>query len=52
MTVKACFTTPLLHLAEIERSQKFWKLLGFETLDTGSLSAHRSGSHALLKAAP
>jgi len=47
MTVKACYTTPLLHLAQIERSQKFPELLGFETLDTGSLSAHRLGSHAL-----
>jgi hypothetical protein len=34
MTVKAGYSTPLLHVAEIERSQKFYGLLGFETIDT------------------
>ncbi|HET8966550.1 MAG TPA: hypothetical protein VFN20_10070 [Candidatus Acidoferrum sp.] len=34
MPVKACYATPLLHAAEIERSLKFYQLLGFETVDT------------------
>jgi len=34
MAVKACYSTPLLHVAEIERSLKFYELLGFETIDT------------------
>jgi hypothetical protein len=34
MTVKAYYSTPLLHAAEIERSLKFYGLLGFETIDT------------------
>jgi hypothetical protein len=34
MPVKACYSTPLLHVAEIERSLKFYELLGFETVDT------------------
>jgi catechol 2,3-dioxygenase-like lactoylglutathione lyase family enzyme len=34
MPVKACYSTPLLHVAEIERSLKFYALLGFETVDT------------------
>ena len=34
MPVKACYATPLLHVAEIERSLKFYQLLAFETVDT------------------
>ena len=34
MSVKAGYSTPLLHVAEIERSLKFYELLGFETIDT------------------
>jgi hypothetical protein len=34
MPVKACYSTPLLHVVEIERSLKFYALLGFETVDT------------------
>jgi hypothetical protein len=34
MTVKAGFSTPMLHVAEIEKSLKFYELLGFETIDT------------------
>ena len=34
MTAKAGYSTPLLHVAEIERSIRFYELLGFETIDT------------------
>jgi predicted enzyme related to lactoylglutathione lyase len=34
MTVKAGYSTPLLHVAEIERSIRFYELLGFTTIDT------------------
>jgi catechol 2,3-dioxygenase-like lactoylglutathione lyase family enzyme len=33
MTVKAGYWTPLLHVADIERSLRFYSLLGFETAD-------------------
>jgi len=34
MSVKAGYCTPMLHVKEIERSLKFYALLGFETIDT------------------
>src|SRR5215470_3548609 len=34
MAVKAGYCTPMLHVAEVERSLKFYGLLGFETIDT------------------
>lgn len=34
MSVKAGYSTPLLHAAEIESSIKFYELLGFEVIDT------------------
>ena len=34
MSVKAAYSTPLLHVAEIERSIRFYELLGFATVDT------------------
>lgn len=34
MTVKAGYSTPLLHVAEIESSIRFYELLGFTTIDT------------------
>jgi catechol 2,3-dioxygenase-like lactoylglutathione lyase family enzyme len=34
MTVKAGYSTPMLHVAEIERSIRFYELLGFTTIDT------------------
>lgn len=34
MSVKAGYATPLLHVAEIERSIRFYELLGFTTIDT------------------
>lgn len=34
MSVKAGYSTPLLHAAEIERSIQFYELLGFTTIDT------------------
>jgi catechol 2,3-dioxygenase-like lactoylglutathione lyase family enzyme len=34
MSVKAGYSTPVLHVAEIERSLRFYELLGFETIDT------------------
>jgi catechol 2,3-dioxygenase-like lactoylglutathione lyase family enzyme len=34
MTVKAGYSTPLLHVAEIEKSIRFYELLGFRTIDT------------------
>lgn len=32
--VKAGYSTPMLHVAEIERSIRFYELLGFTTVDT------------------
>ncbi len=34
MNIKAGFSTPLFHVAEIERSIRFYELLGFSTVDT------------------
>jgi catechol 2,3-dioxygenase-like lactoylglutathione lyase family enzyme len=34
MSVKAGYSTPMLHVAEIERSIPFYELLGFTTIDT------------------
>ncbi len=34
MTAKATYSTPMLHVAEIERSIRFYELLGFTTIDT------------------
>jgi hypothetical protein len=34
MSVKAGYSTPVLHVAEIERSLLFYELLGFVTIDT------------------
>jgi len=34
MTPKAGYSTPLYHVAEIERSIRFYELLGFTTIDT------------------
>jgi predicted enzyme related to lactoylglutathione lyase len=34
MTVKAGYSTPILHVAEIEKSIGFYELLGFTTVDT------------------
>jgi hypothetical protein len=34
MTVKASYSTPLLHVAEIEKSIPFYERLGFTTVDT------------------
>ena len=34
MSPKAGYSTPLLHVAEIERSIRFYELLGFATVDT------------------
>jgi hypothetical protein len=34
MSVKATYSTPMPHVMEIERSLAFYKLLGFETVDT------------------
>jgi hypothetical protein len=33
MSVKAGFSTPLLHVANVERSMRFYTLLGFEIID-------------------
>ena len=33
MTVKAGWSTPMLHVAEVERSIRFYRLLGFELVD-------------------
>ncbi len=33
MAVKAGYSTPLLHVADVERSVRFYALLGFETID-------------------
>jgi len=34
MSAKAGYSTPLFHVAEIERSIRFYELLGFTTVDT------------------
>ena len=34
MTAKATYSTPLLHVAEIENSIRFYELLGFIVIDT------------------
>jgi catechol 2,3-dioxygenase-like lactoylglutathione lyase family enzyme len=34
MTVRVGYSTPMLHVAEIERSIRFYELLGFVTVDT------------------
>jgi hypothetical protein len=34
MSVKAGYSTPVLHVAEIEKSIRFYELLGFATIDT------------------
>jgi hypothetical protein len=34
VSVKAGWLTPLLHVADIETSIRFYELLGFETIDT------------------
>jgi hypothetical protein len=34
MSVKATYSTPMLHVMEIERSLGFYELLGFVTIDT------------------
>ncbi len=34
MTAKAGYSTPMLHVAEIEKSIQFYELLGFTTIDT------------------
>jgi catechol 2,3-dioxygenase-like lactoylglutathione lyase family enzyme len=34
MTAKAGYSTPMLHVAEIEKSIAFYELLGFKTIDT------------------
>lgn len=33
MSVKTGYSTPLLHVADVERSLRFYSLLGFETVD-------------------
>src|SRR5258706_11959420 len=34
MTAKAAYSTPMLHVAEIENSIRFYQLLGFAVIDT------------------
>jgi catechol 2,3-dioxygenase-like lactoylglutathione lyase family enzyme len=34
MSAKAGYSTPMLHVAEIEKSIRFYELLGFSTIDT------------------
>jgi hypothetical protein len=49
MSVKAGYSTAMLHGAEIERSIRFYELLGFVTVDTdrskpfGWARLHRDG---------
>lgn len=38
MTVTAGYSTPLMHVAEIERSIRFYEQLGFNTVDTDRAS--------------
>ena len=38
--VKAGWFCPLLHVASIERSIEFYKLLGFEVIDTDGCQPH------------
>ena len=34
MRIKAGYSTPILHVAEIEKSIRFYEMLGFELIDT------------------
>ena len=34
MSIKASYSTPIMHVGEIETSIKFYQLLGFEVVDT------------------
>lgn len=34
MPPKAAYSTPMLHVADVARSLRFYELLGFETIDT------------------
>jgi len=34
MSAKAAYATPMFHVAEIEKSIRFYELLGFKTIDT------------------
>ncbi len=34
MPPKAAYATPMLHVADVARSLRFYELLGFETIDT------------------
>lgn len=38
MTIKASYSTPLMHVAEIEKSIPFYERLGFTTIDTDRCS--------------
>jgi catechol 2,3-dioxygenase-like lactoylglutathione lyase family enzyme len=38
MSVKTGYSTPMLHVAEIEKSIRFYELLGFTTIDTEGCS--------------
>ncbi len=40
MTVKAGYSTPMLHVADVARSLRFYALLGFETIDTEGEEGH------------
>ena len=39
MTAKATYSTPMLHVAEIEKSIRFYELLGFALIDTDGCKA-------------
>ena len=40
MTVKAGYSTPMLHVADVARSLRFYALLGFETIETEGEEGH------------
>jgi len=40
MAVKAGFSTPMLHVADVARSLRFYARLGFETIDTEGEGGH------------
>ena len=39
MNVKAGYSTPMLHVADIENSIRFYELLGFTTISAANLSS-------------
>jgi len=46
MTAKAGYSTPMLRVADVARSLRFYELLGFETIDTEGEGGHLGWARA------